>query len=73
MRLTEYVRQKGRGSIKQIAEASGVSYQTVRLAAAGMLVKQYDVAKAISDATGGVVDIAELCEMPQAPTGTDGE
>jgi hypothetical protein len=42
---------------------SGVSYQTIHaLVTQDRRVKFYDVAKRISDATRGVVSIAELCE-----------
>ena len=63
MRLKEYVAEHGHGTIREVADESGISYVTVRNAANGMLIKQYDVAKAISEATGEEVTVAELCEL----------
>lgn len=65
MRLDEYVAKHGRGTMRVLAEASGVSYLTIRNATQGMRIKLYDIALAISKATGGAVSVAELCEPPK--------
>ena len=62
MLLGDYIKKHGYGTMRLLANDSGVSYVTVRNATRGMLIKHYDVAKALSKATGGVVSIPELCE-----------
>jgi hypothetical protein len=55
--------------LRRVSQRSGVSYTTVRRAAAGeILIKNYDVARKISDATGGAVSVDDLCNpaMPAA-------
>lgn len=67
MRLSEYVGdRKGekRGLIAELSKKSGLAYNTVHAAAGGELLKTYAAAKALSEATGGAVSIAELCEQP---------
>jgi hypothetical protein len=65
MLLKEYIEIHGRGTMKTLARDANVSYVTVRNSVAGMLIKRYEVARAISIATGGAVSIAELCESPE--------
>lgn len=68
MKLAEYVEREGWGSIQRICERSGVSYPTVHGAAKHWTpITKYDVAKAISEATGGEVSIKELCEPGPPP------
>lgn len=64
MTLEEYVKKHGRGTIAKISREAAVSYQTIWLLVNRDLnLKLYDVAKRISDATGGQVSIKELCEV----------
>lgn len=60
MTLEDYCAINGRGTMKRIAERSGVSYTMVRLAARGLRIVQADTALAISKATDGEVSIEEL-------------
>lgn len=60
--LKEYCEQEDALSLREIAEKADVSYTTVKSVRKGMRVKLYDVAKRISEATGGEVSIKELCE-----------
>ena len=62
MRLREYIDTKGRGEISRIVRVAGVAGTTVHDALNGNPVARYETAKRISDATGGAVSIAELCE-----------
>ena len=66
MMLSEYVRSKGSGEISRIVRVAEVANTTVHRALKGQPVSRYETAKRISDATGGVVSIAELCE-PATP------
>lgn len=67
MKLKEYIEGK-HGTRQSLADASGVSYQTIKSAARGALISNYDIAKKISDATRPTPDaeplvtIKELCE-----------
>lgn len=61
MRLSEWAKLKGRGELSRLSHATGLAYTTVLAGVEGKL-KRYDVAKKISDATGGEVTVAELCE-----------
>lgn len=61
MTLAEYKERTGK-SWRTIADESGVSLVTVRAVGNGMRLKNYGVAKSISDATCGDVSIKELCE-----------
>lgn len=61
--LSEWCDARGRGAMADLARESGVSYQTIqKVATHGQRVVRYDVAKAISDATGGEVTVKDLCE-----------
>lgn len=68
MKLNVYIDLPGSKTLQAIADESGVSYQTVKAVAKGMLIVKYDVAKRISDAIGKdkkgklFVSIADLCE-----------
>lgn len=66
MRLTDWFKKEGKGAASRLSHSTGVAYTTVLKAAKGEL-KLYDVAKKLSDATGGEVSVAELCEPPPAP------
>ena len=50
-----------RAMCKQVADASGVSLQTLMPVASGMRMGLYEKARAISAATGWAVTIPELC------------
>lgn len=68
MKLTEWIdarvtENQNRTLIYQwLADATGVSAQTISNVDRGMRLKTYARAKAISDATGGIVTVKELCE-----------
>lgn len=53
--------------LREVAKDSGVSFQTCSTTYRGAVLQRYDKAKAISDATDGLVTIQALCE------GTDDE
>lgn len=66
MDLAAYVKLKGTGEMTRLHRESGVSYATIhRLSKKGHRLSHYDSAKRLSEATGGVVSIAELCEAPK--------
>ncbi len=69
MRLAEYVASQNKhGLIARLARDSGLAYGTVyNLAKKGELLKRYDLAQRLSDATGGAVSVAELCSPPSEP------
>ena len=67
MRLREYVDAKGRGEITRIVRVAEVANTTVHDALKGHAIARYDTAKRISEATGGLVSIEELCEPSAAP------
>ncbi len=68
MTLADWVKDAGRGAMSRLSQSTGVAYSTVHNAVKGQLIKQYDVAKKLSDATGGLVTVADLCEaQPDAP------
>jgi hypothetical protein len=67
MTLADWVKEAGRGAMSRLSQSTGVAYSTVHNAVKGQLIKQYDVAKKLSEATDGKVTIAELCEAQAAP------
>lgn len=67
MTLQEWVAKKGRGEISRLMRVTGLAYTTVLNIAHGARCK-YETGKSISDATGGAVSIAELCDRPAAST-----
>ena len=69
MTLHDWVENQGRGELSRLARETGLAYTTVFGAAQGRRLKSYARAKLLSDATGGAVTIAELCEEPGAPAG----
>lgn len=68
MTLEDYFAQTGAKSMQEVADDSGISYQTIKGAARGMKLVKYDVAKAVSAACTlkgrdkVLVSIEELCE-----------
>jgi len=48
--------------VEQMAQDTGVSAYTIANASRGRKFGRYDKAKAVSDYTGGVVTLKELCE-----------
>lgn len=62
MKLDEFLSKPGAPTARDLAKKSGVSYTTIKAVRKGMVVKLYDIAKAISEATNGRVKIADLCE-----------
>ncbi len=62
MTLNEFVEKKGSPTLQELAETAEVSYTTLKSVRRGMRLKKYDVAKRVSEATGGKVTIKELCE-----------
>ena len=61
MKLGDYVAARGRGTVALVSKKRGVSYPTVLKASRGVAVG-WKVAKAISEATEGLVTAEELCE-----------
>lgn len=67
MRFDAWVEEQ-RGSksrtrfLRDLADGSGVSLQTLQFVAKGGRVSLYSKAQAIAEATGGAVTIPELCE-----------
>lgn len=67
MQLSEWCAIKGRGEMSRLARETRLAYSTVFEAAKnGKPIVEYATAKKISDATGGEVSIAELCEPTPA-------
>lgn len=66
MRFSEWAKQQPRGALKRIEREHGVGYTTLARLVAGETLSNYAVAKKISDATGGQVSVADICE-PLAP------
>lgn len=64
MRFSDWLKAQPRGTLKSIERGTGVGYTTLQKARRGRPLFRYDVAKAISDWTGGEVTIKELCELP---------
>lgn len=62
MTLDNYLKTAGI-TAKEFAKRSGVSYNTVKSVRRGLRLRLYDKAERISKATGGMVSIAELCEV----------
>lgn len=62
MRLAAYVEAQGHGAVKDLAAKAGVSRPTIFKAIQGEPIGRWDVARRISEATGGQVSIRELCE-----------
>lgn len=70
MRLAEYVKSRPRGEIARLARVSGVTTSVLsELVGGHRLLSRYSVAKRVSNATGGVVTVAELCEAPNGNGG----
>ena len=67
MRLFDWVQQRGFGELTRLRRATGLGYTAIHEIYRGIRKCRYDTAKAISEATGGVVSIAELCEPVRAP------
>ena len=69
MRLEEWVAKKVKAEVttrsrvvKKLAADSGVSKVTLDYVLRGALMQKYDLARRVSEATGGEVSIQELCE-----------
>lgn len=66
MRLSEFVCDENgepkRGEIARLVRITGISYPTVHAVARGSdYLRSYDRARKLSDATDGVVTVADLC------------
>jgi hypothetical protein len=72
MTLAEYLAEKaergeGRGEMARLARDSKLDYSTVwKIAKREHRLTEYPKAKALSDATGGLVSVEELCEPTKA-------
>jgi len=62
MRLDEWIAQRPAGELSRLQRATRLAYTTVFAIAHGQQTPRYATAKRISDATGGEVTIADLCE-----------
>jgi len=67
MRLSAWVRSRGKGAIWELARLTGVSYPTIHALAHDKRAAKYGTALKISEATGFAVSVSELCELPAAP------
>ncbi len=67
MTLAEYCRRKGRGAKQALSHDSRLAYSTIRKAVRGEPLDSYATAKALSDATGGLVSVLELLEPGGRP------
>jgi hypothetical protein len=66
MRFSEYVAREGKGVLSRVMRSTGLAWGTIVKASQGRPVT-YPVAKKISDATGGEVSVASLCETGSIP------
>lgn len=67
MTLAEWCEQQGRGAKARLQRDAGIkSFNTILYLVAGTRRASYETAKRVSDATGGAVSIAELCEPTSA-------
>jgi hypothetical protein len=66
MRLDQYRERHGRGVLRELGKRceGRVSYTTIIAVANGLVLKNYEKARAISEATGGEVSVDELCSPP---------
>lgn len=62
MRLDQWVAAADPGELSRLARETQLAYTTVFAIAHGQQTPKYATAKRISEATGGEVTIAELCE-----------
>lgn len=67
MRLDEWVRRQGVGELTRLKNKTGLAYTTVHAIYRGAQTPTFASAQALSEATGGVVTIAELCTTAQRP------
>jgi hypothetical protein len=67
MRLAQWVKEQGRGELARLQRVTGLSYPTVHAIYSGTQTPGYATAVKISRATGGVVTVAELCEVAPLP------
>lgn len=68
MTFAEWVKDQPYGVLKRLERQHGFGYQTLARVKRGELLKRYDIAKHLSEATGGAVSIAELCEAQEHET-----
>lgn len=61
MTLVDWVKEHGHGELARIARVTKLDYGTVYSAYRGLKRSDYDTRQAISDATGGVVSVSEVC------------
>lgn len=72
MRLREYLDEQPRGEITRLVRVTGVANSTLHDVLNGKPIRLYETAKKISEATGGKVGIADLCEAdPSIETKVD--
>jgi transcriptional regulator with XRE-family HTH domain len=71
MTFAEWLRRSGRGAQRRVAEASGVSVNTVSQIARGRPTRSLDVARALSRATGGEVPVVALLGLVPSDFGGD--
>lgn len=62
MTLHDYIEAQGAGTISRLMRTTGCAATTLHGVLDGAPIARYELAKRISDATGGVVTVAELCE-----------
>jgi transcriptional regulator with XRE-family HTH domain len=74
MTFDDWAKKQPHGTLKRLERELGVGYSTLMRLRRGEHIARYDVAKKISDATGGEVSVDEICvgSAPAPVTGTDG-
>lgn len=69
MRFSEYLEQAGHGEMKRLERETELGYMTLHRTKRGERIRDYLKAKVLSEATGGKVSIAELCDPEAIPAG----
>lgn len=64
MRFSEWVGTQPRGTLKRLERQTGVGYTTLQRLRLGQTLVRYDIARKLSEATGGEVSIDDLCVAP---------
>ena len=66
MTFVEYIRRAGRGELKRLERVTGVSYTTLQKLSRGELVKNVDIARAVSRGTDRQVPIYTLLGISES-------
>lgn len=63
MTLAEWLKAHERGSVSELSRLSGVSMLTIRRVRDGLLLRNTEIAKKLSRATGGDVDVQSMLDL----------